>query len=93
MESGPAQSRFPKRPKLEGRLTKKTKKTFYFVLAYGGSDGKELCLKYRRPTFDTWVGKIPWSRNGYSLQYSCLENPINRVGRPMRSPRVWTQRD
>ena len=24
---------------------------------------------------DPWVGKIPW--NGYPLQYSCLENPID----------------
>ena len=24
---------------------------------------------------DPWVGKIPWSRNGYPLQYSCLGNP------------------
>ena len=26
--------------------------------------------------FDPWVGKIPWRRN--PLQYSCLENPMNR---------------
>ena len=28
------------------------------------------------PGFDAWVGKIPWEYN--RLQYSCLENPMNR---------------
>ena len=27
--------------------------------------------------FDSWVGKIPWKRNGNLLQYSCLGNPID----------------
>ena len=26
--------------------------------------------------FNPWVGKIPWSGNGNSLQYSCLENSM-----------------
>ena len=24
--------------------------------------GKRICLQYRRPGFDSWVGKIPWRR-------------------------------
>ena len=28
----------------------------------GGSDGKSVCLQYRRPRFNPWVGKIPWRR-------------------------------
>ena len=28
----------------------------------GGSDDKD-CVQGRRPTFDPWVGKIPWRRN------------------------------
>ena len=29
----------------------------------GGSEGKEsICLQYRRPRFNTWVGKFPWRR-------------------------------
>ena len=28
--------------------------------------------------FSPRVGKIPWSRNGYPLQYSCLESPTDR---------------
>ena len=31
-----------------------------------------------RPEFDPWVGKIPWIGNGSSLQYSCLENSMDR---------------
>ena len=27
---------------------------------------------------DHWVRKIPWKRNGYPLQYSCLENSMDR---------------
>ena len=28
----------------------------------GGSQGKRICLQYRRTGFDPWVGKIPWRR-------------------------------
>ena len=28
----------------------------------GGSDSKKICLQFRRPGFDLWVGKIPWRR-------------------------------
>ena len=28
--------------------------------------------------FDPWVGKIPGEGNGTPLQYSCLENPMDR---------------
>ena len=28
----------------------------------GGSDSKRVCLPCRRPGFDPWVGKIPWSK-------------------------------
>ena len=28
--------------------------------------------------FNTWVGKIPGRGNGNPLQYSCLENPMDR---------------
>ena len=35
-------------------------------------------LQYRRSGFYPWVGKIPGEGNGYLLQYSCLENPMDR---------------
>ena len=28
----------------------------------GGSDSKEPTCQYRRPSFDPWVGKMPWRR-------------------------------
>jgi len=36
-----------------------------------------ICLQCRKHRFDPWVGKIPWRRE-YPLQYSCLENSMDR---------------
>ena len=35
-------------------------------------------LQCRRPGFNPWVGKIPWRREWYPLQYSGLENSMDR---------------
>ena len=35
------------------------------------------CRRHKRHRFNLWVRKIPWCNN--PLQYSCLENPIDRV--------------
>ena len=35
--------------------------------------------------FDHWVGKTPWRRDGYPVQYSCLENPVNRGASGLQS--------
>ena len=47
-----------------------------------GSVGKESDCNARdmckRHGFYPWVRKIPWRGNGNPLQYSCLENPIDR---------------
>ena len=40
--------------------------------------GKESTCQCRRCRFHIWVGKSPWRRN--PLQYSCLENPMDRGG-------------
>ena len=40
--------------------------------------GKESTCQSRRYRFDPWVRKIPGEGNGNPLQYSCLENPIDR---------------
>ena len=37
-----------------------------------------MCLQCRRPKFDSWVRRIPGEGNGNPLQYSCLENPMDR---------------
>ena len=36
------------------------------------------CKRYRRQGFDPWVGKITWRRKWQPLQYSYLENPMDR---------------
>ena len=35
-------------------------------------------LQWGRPGFDPWVGKIPGGGHGNPLQYSCLENSMDR---------------
>ena len=40
--------------------------------------GYRLHLQYSRQRFDPWIGKIPGGGLGKPLQYSCLENPMDR---------------
>ena len=35
---------------------------------------KKICLQWRRPRLNPWVGKMPWRKG----KYSCLENLIDR---------------
>ena len=47
----------------------------------GGTSGKESAFNagdIRRLGFDPWVAKIPWGEHGNPLQYSCLENTMDR---------------
>ena len=44
----------------------------------GGSDGKRIRLPCRRLGFGPRVRKMPWRRICNPLQYSCLENPLDR---------------
>ena len=37
------------------------------------------CRRYRRHEFDSWVRKIPGGENSNPVQYSCLENPMDRA--------------
>ena len=67
----------------------------HFMGFPGGASGKEPAFQCRRQEFDPWDRKIPW-RGGYSnsLQYSCLENPLDRGALWARVHRVaksWTQ--
>ena len=51
------------------------------VSSYISTSGKEptcQCRRYKRLKFNPWVGKIPWRKHGNPLQYSCLENPMDR---------------
>ena len=40
---------------------------------------KRICLQYRRPGFDPWVGKIPQRRERLPFQYSGLENSMDCI--------------
>ena len=47
----------------------------------GGTSGKEPTCQWRRHKtcrFDPWVRKVPGGGHGNPLQYSCLENLMNR---------------
>ena len=44
----------------------------------GGSDGKESACNAREPGLIPGSGSSPGEGNGYTLQYSCLENPMDR---------------
>ena len=50
----------------------------------------ELETELRTP----WLGRSPRERNGYPLQYSCLENPVDRGAWQVTVRRVtksWTR--
>ena len=57
---------------------------FSFVKIQGFSDGasgKEStcqCRKCKRHVLDHWVRKVPGVRNSNPLQYSCLENSLDK---------------
>ena len=44
----------------------------------GGSDGKESACKAGDPGLIPGWGRSPGEENGNPLQYSCLENPVDR---------------
>ena len=43
----------------------------------GGSDGKESTCNEGDPDLIPDLGRSPGERDGYPLQYSCLENPMD----------------
>ena len=45
---------------------------------HGGSDGKESACNVGDPGSIPGSGRSPGEVNGYPLQYSCLENPMDR---------------
>ena len=52
------------------------------------------CRRPKRHEFSPWVGKICWRRHAYPLQYSCLENLMDRGAWPATDHRVaksWTR--
>ena len=60
----------------------------------GGSDGKESARKARDMGLTSGLGRSPRERNGYPLQYPCLENPKDRGAWQTTVcgvPKSWTQ--
>ena len=65
----------------------------YSVRWLSGKEPSCHCRSPRRCRFDPWVRKIPWGRNDNLLQYSCLENPMDRGawrGTVHGVPKNWT---
>ena len=50
----------------------------YKVTFPGGSDGKESACGAEHPVLIPGSGRAPGGENGNPLQYSCLENSMNR---------------
>ena len=53
-----------------------------------------ICLQCRRPGFHPWVGRSLGAGHGNPLQYSCLENPMDReawwaVAHRLSKSREW----
>ena len=44
----------------------------------GGSNGKESACQCRRPGLTPGLGRSPGEGNGNPLQYSCMENSMDR---------------
>ena len=44
----------------------------------GGSEGKASACDLEDPGLIPWSGRSPGEGNGNPLQYSCLENPMDR---------------
>jgi len=58
-----------------------SKVTQFYIQASGGSDGKESAFKAEDIRDAGWIpgsGRSPGKGNGNPLQYSCLENPMDR---------------
>ena len=50
----------------------------YLYLFRGGSDGKKSACSVGDPSLIPGLGRSTRAGNGYSLQYSCLENSMDR---------------
>ena len=68
-----------------------------FVGFPDGISGKQptcQCRRLKRPGFDSWVGRSPGGGHSNQLQYSCLENPMDRGAWQVtvhRVPKSWTR--
>ena len=59
----------------------------------GGSDGKESACNVSDAGSIPGPGRFPGEGNGYPLQYSCLENPMNKGAQRATVHRVAKSQD
>ena len=64
-----------------------------FLCFPGGSDGKESACNARDLASIPGLGRSPGEGNGYPLQYSCLDNPMDRGAWRLTVHRVTKQLD
>ena len=57
----------------------------------GGSDGEEFTCNAGDPGLIPGLGRSPGEGNGYPLQYSCLENPVDRGAGGLQSTGLLSQ--
>ena len=57
-----------------------------------GQESAWQCRRHERPRFDPWVGRSPGEGHRNPLQYSCLENPMDRGAWPTTVHRVTQSR-
>ena len=48
-------------------------------LVFPGDSSKESACNAGDPILIPGLGRFPGEGNGYKLQYSCMENPMDRV--------------
>ena len=69
---------------------------YTFTSFTDGDSGKVSSMQetHKRLGWDPWIGKIPWRRAWQPLQYSCLENPMERgawQATVHRATQSWTR--
>ena len=65
-------------PFLQGHLRISRTRTFDWASQVVPSGKDVQCRRHKRCGFNPWVGKFPAGGNGNPLQYSCLENPVDK---------------
>ena len=58
--------------------SKRRSQIWYNEMTYGGLDSKESTCSARDPDSIPGSGRSPGGGDGHPLQYSCLENPMDR---------------
>ena len=59
----------------------------------GGSDGKEFACNAGDPGSIPGLGRSPGVKIGYPLQYSCLENPMDKGPRSLAGYSQWDHKE